>query len=262
MSDSSIVLSKDTIFVDELIRENARLTVQHEADQAQIRELRERASSDELEAGWGRRWRPAIPPSWRPSSRSPNYTGPWRIFMWLWPGVTLARCVSTSARWGITASPGGTGFDFGGGRMNWKREAVDKLKNYEAHREALESIPKEIKRLESVFTGIRGAATDGTPVSGGTSTREDMMLTNIVHRDELRRRLKEARLWISQVDKALAVLGDEERLVLDKFYIHRAKGTVEDLCERLSLEKTAVYDRREKALRHFTIALYGVTETE
>ena len=53
MSDSSIVLSKDTVFVDELIRENARLTVQHEADQAQIRELRERASSDELEARLG-----------------------------------------------------------------------------------------------------------------------------------------------------------------------------------------------------------------
>ncbi|MFR8334388.1 MAG: hypothetical protein ACLU9S_20245 [Oscillospiraceae bacterium] len=26
--------------------------------------------------------------------------------------------------------------------MNWKREAADKLRNYEAHREALDSIPK------------------------------------------------------------------------------------------------------------------------
>lgn len=146
--------------------------------------------------------------------------------------------------------------------MNWKREAIDKLKNYEAHREALECIPKEIKRLELAYTGIRGAATDGTPVSGGTSTREDMMLTNIVHRDELKRRLKEAKLWISQVDGALGVLDDEERRVLDRFYIHRAKGNVDLLCEELGLEKTAVYDRREKALWHFTVALYGATETE
>ena len=50
--------------------------------------------------------------------------------------------------------------------MNWKREAIDKLKNYEAHREALENIPKEIKRLESAYAGIRSATTDGTPVSG------------------------------------------------------------------------------------------------
>ena len=146
--------------------------------------------------------------------------------------------------------------------MNWKREAIDKLKNYEAHKQALECLPKEIRRLESTYTGIRSATTDGTPVSGGGNTREDSMLSNIVHRDELKRRLKEARLWVAQVDKALAVLDDEERLVLDRFYIHRAKGAVEALCESLGLEKSAVYDRRDKALRHFTLALYGVTETE
>lgn len=88
------------------------------------------------------------------------------------------------------------------------------------------------------------------------------MLSNIVHRDELKRRLKEAGLWVVQVDKALAALDDEERLVLNRFYIHRAKGNVGELCERMNLEKTAVYDRRDKALRRFTIALYGITETE
>ncbi len=146
--------------------------------------------------------------------------------------------------------------------MNWKREAADKLKNYEAHKQALECLPKEIRRLESAYTGIRSATTDGTPISGGGNTREDSMLSNIVHRDELKWRLKEARLWVSQVDKALAVLDDEERLVLNRFYIHRAKGAVEALCESLNLEKSAVYDRRDKALRHFTLALYGATETE
>jgi DNA-directed RNA polymerase specialized sigma subunit len=146
--------------------------------------------------------------------------------------------------------------------MNWKREAIDKLKNYEAHREALENIPKEIKRLESAYAGIRSATTDGTPVSGGGNTREDSMLSNIVHRDELKRRLKEARLWVAQVDKALAVLDDEERLVLDRFYIHRAKGNVGELCERLNVEQATVYRKRDSALRRFTIALYGVTETE
>lgn len=146
--------------------------------------------------------------------------------------------------------------------MNWKSEAIDKLRNYKAHREALENIPREIKRLESAYAGIRSATTDSTPVSGGGSTREDVMLSNIVHRDELKRRLKEARLWVAQVDKALAVLDDEERLVLDRFYICRAKGNVEDLCERFGIEKTAVYKRRDKALRFFTIALYGATESE
>jgi len=146
--------------------------------------------------------------------------------------------------------------------MNWKREAADKLRNYEAHKQAIESIPKEIKRLESSFAGIRSATTDGTPVSGRGNTREDVMLSNIVHRDELKRRLKEARLWVSMVDKALAILSDEERLLLDKFYISPSKGTVDDLCGRLNVEKATVYRRRDNALKRFTIALYGVTDSE
>lgn len=75
--------------------------------------------------------------------------------------------------------------------MNWKCEAVDKLRDYEARRAALENIPKEIKRLESAYAGIRSAAADGTPISGGGNTREDAMLSNIVHRNGSKRRLKE-----------------------------------------------------------------------
>jgi len=76
--------------------------------------------------------------------------------------------------------------------VNWKLEAIDKLKNYEAHREARENIPKEIERLELVYASIRSATADSAAVSGGGNQREDTMLSNIVHRDELKRRLKEA----------------------------------------------------------------------
>lgn len=46
---SSIVLEKEQIFIDELIRENARLTIQHEADQRVIRDLRDQVATEEFE---------------------------------------------------------------------------------------------------------------------------------------------------------------------------------------------------------------------
>lgn len=49
-SAPSVMLNGDQIFVDELIRENARLTIQHEVDQQVIRDLRQRAATEELEA--------------------------------------------------------------------------------------------------------------------------------------------------------------------------------------------------------------------
>lgn len=145
--------------------------------------------------------------------------------------------------------------------MNWEFEAVDKLKGYEAHRRALENIPLEIKRLEEAFVSVRSATTDGTPVSGGGSTREDMMLSNIAHREELARTLKQAQAWVRFVDAGLAALDEGERLVLERFYIHRARGSVDRLCEELGIINPAgVYKRKDKALRHFTIALYGIIE--
>ena len=111
------------------------------------------------------------------------------------------------------------------------------------------------------MTRIRSATTDGTPVSGGTSTREDAMVNNIARREELKLAMKEARAWVKIVDSGLAVLDEEERHILDRFYIHRDKGNVERLCDELHLEKTRVYELKDKALRHFTMALYGVVET-
>ena len=142
--------------------------------------------------------------------------------------------------------------------MDWKQEAIEKLRNYEAHKKALDSIPLELGRLEAAYAGIRAAKVDGTPRAGSSaSNREDSMLSNIVQRDELKRRLKEARLWVKIVDGGLSVLDDEDRLTLDLCFIHKVKGSIDDLCERLNLESSAVYRRRDQALRRFTLALYG-----
>lgn len=145
--------------------------------------------------------------------------------------------------------------------MDWKREAIDKLRGYEAHRRALDSIPLEISRLESAAVGIRSAVTDAMPVQGGGSTREDAMLSNIAHREELGWALKQAKAWVELVEAGLEVLDEEERLVLDRFYIHRGKGNISRLCEELGLnDERSAYKRKDKALRHFAIALYGITE--
>ena len=145
--------------------------------------------------------------------------------------------------------------------MNWKFEAIEKLKEYAARKNAITSIPEEIKRLEDDAQRIRAASTDATPVQGGGSTREDMLLSNIVHREELQRRLSDAMRWVEIVDGGLAVLSDEDRLVLDRFYMHQMRGNVERLRNELGLEdERSVYKRKDKALRRFTLSLYGTCD--
>ena len=143
--------------------------------------------------------------------------------------------------------------------MDWKAEAIEKLRGYETNRKALDSIPLELERLGATCTGIRAARADSTPVSGGSSSsREDAMISNIVRRDDLKRKLKEAGLWVKIVDGGLSILDEEDRLTLELCFIHKVKGSMDDLCEQLCIEKSAAYRRRDLALRRFTMALYGL----
>lgn len=145
--------------------------------------------------------------------------------------------------------------------MDWKYEAIEKLKLYEARKAALENIPAEIRRLELDYAGIRSATSDATPVQGGGSRREDQMLSNIVKRQELAWQLESVRAWVAITDRALGCLNTEERLILDRLYIHRQKGYIDRLMQETGVEKSQIYRRREKALRNFTIALYGGVES-
>lgn len=145
--------------------------------------------------------------------------------------------------------------------MDWKQEAADKLTQYEMRRRALENIPAEIRRLEQDYRSLRSSVADSIPGRGCGSRREDVMLTNIVRREELARQLESVRAWVAMTDDGLAALDEEDRLVLDRFYVHRRKGACEQLCEELDREKAQVYRRRDRALRRFTLALYGGLES-
>lgn len=145
--------------------------------------------------------------------------------------------------------------------MIWKNEAIEKLKQYDAKRGALDSIPKEIRGLELDMQSIRGAAVDRTPVRGSGSRHEDAMLSNIVKREELERSLEQARLWVGVVDNAMSVLTEDEKLVLERLFIYPEKHAAEMLADELFCEVKTIYRWKDKALRKFTIALYGAVES-
>ncbi len=87
-----------------------------------------------------------------------------------------------------------------------------------------------------------------------------MLLNNITRRKELLRTRRIAAGMVEQIEKALSLLDEKEKLVLDRFYISPAKGNADRLCDELNVEKTMVYRIKDQALRTFTIALYGLTE--
>ena len=145
--------------------------------------------------------------------------------------------------------------------LNWCVFAIQRLKDYETRKEAADSLTEQIKNLESKFTSIRAATTDGTPVKGGNENkREEMLINNIATREELQRNLDMVQKEIEITEKGLASLTPEETKILTLFYMQRQKGFVDRLCNELYISKTELYRQKEDALKKFTMVCYGVVE--
>ena len=145
--------------------------------------------------------------------------------------------------------------------MDFRREAVEKLRSYASKKVAVENLAEEMVRLRCQMDSIRSATTDSVAVRGGSSTREDMLVNTLAEIGELKHAHKNALKWLGIVDHAMEQLDDEEKTVLQRMYVNHERGAVERLREELGLEDDrSVYKRKDRALRHFTLALYGKLE--
>ena len=145
--------------------------------------------------------------------------------------------------------------------MNWKNEAMERLRKYDAMCLAADNIPREIRRLEEEATAIRSARTDGNYIQANGSRREEVLLENMMRRQELHWQLDQTQAWLISMNKAIGVLTPEEKLVLRRLYIYPEKGSLERLCGELGVEQSSIYRKRDKALYRFTLALYGGMES-
>lgn len=128
--------------------------------------------------------------------------------------------------------------------MDWRAEAISKLKEYPARKQAAVGLPAEIQRVDLQYQAARDAGS------------KDDALSAAALKAELQDRLKETELWVSFVVGALEILDPEELKVLDCFYIHPAKNKTAALGTSLQ----EAYPIRDRALRRFTFALYGISE--
>jgi len=145
--------------------------------------------------------------------------------------------------------------------VNWKVEAMEKLRKYDLMHRAMANIPAEIARLQAEAAAVGAGVPERLPGNREAHKQEDRLLNNLVCRQELQHTLEQVRQWTDTVTHALAALEPEERLVLHRLYIDPREGALEMLCQNLQVEKSSIYRRRDKALEKFTLAMYGATES-
>lgn len=145
--------------------------------------------------------------------------------------------------------------------MNWKNEAVQDLKKLVHRQTAVEILTAELEELNSRLYAVRGPGVDRSPVQGGGCRVEDRVLSLLDERARKRQSLQMAKREAASTCKALAALTDQQRDILDRFFIHRTAGYLQDLAQRYHVEQAQLYRLKDEALRAFTLARYGIVES-
>lgn len=144
--------------------------------------------------------------------------------------------------------------------MNWQKESINDLKAYAARKNSVLTMSEEIAELEAKAERLNSTL-GKIPVQGGSSKVEDSLINNIVEKERLKTNLEITKKWILRVERGLSNLSEEEKQVLDGFYMANIlTNRLEKLCDKLHCEKSTIYRIKEKALYKFTIAMYGIID--
>lgn len=144
--------------------------------------------------------------------------------------------------------------------MNWKKEAENDLRNYQRRVDSLDNAREKIRALREQMQSVKAGMSDATPIMGGGNRAQESMVNCIAECERLEHTIKATETLVALVEKGLSALTDEERRVLDLFYIHRTRGHVEILMEELHLETSQIYRIKDAALYKFTTTLYGLID--
>lgn len=145
--------------------------------------------------------------------------------------------------------------------MNWQKEAIEDLKNYNNLKEGIQSLKLRICYLNHSYNAIKRGDFSLQKVQGGNKkTLEDKMIDNIAQRERLELLLKANEILVGRIEQGLNALNEQEKMILEELVIKDKKNAIIELSRKLAYEKSKIYNLRNEALRKFTRFMYGITE--
>jgi len=136
--------------------------------------------------------------------------------------------------------------------MDWKLCAEDDLRRYRQMKIGVLNT-KDRLRLVSTSLSSRG---DVFKRKNGKADSE--IINAIVEKERLATNIESAERLLAIIDRGLDSLNEEERRLLEKFYMSAAPSKMRRLSEEFGYEPRTLYRKRDRALAKFTIAMYGL----
>ena len=143
--------------------------------------------------------------------------------------------------------------------LDKKAAAVEALKDYSSMQYIIEHSDEDIYEVETRMTIPHSAKITGVPGKHNPKSGEERLAACLDEIDVLKERYRRALEYMEWFKPAWEALSEEEQFILTEFFVNDVSKTeaVANIGEKLFLERAQVYRRKDKALNHLALLLYG-----
>lgn len=141
--------------------------------------------------------------------------------------------------------------------LDKKNATIRALEDYSSMQFIIENTDSRIRQEHSRMTGLASPNMDGMPHTHNPQAGEDRILNGIEEIDILKERYRQAVEYMRWFVPAWKQLSEEERYVLETFYDDNVEGAVYEICDHFNIERSSAYNKKNKALSHLTVLLFG-----
>ena len=137
---------------------------------------------------------------------------------------------------------------------------IQELKDYALWRHSLDIIPQRIAEIDEKMLSLGGGGSDTPVKSSGTNKQEEKLCACIDEKIKLQKTLDGLQIKKKYIEDGLSKLSDEERSVLDIFYMQGLK--YHDALEKCLIEmpymtESTIDRTKRRALRKYSLCEFG-----
>lgn len=144
--------------------------------------------------------------------------------------------------------------------LDKRSAAVNALKDYESMKYVLAHASEDIALVKTSMVKMDSPLLSGLPKNkSNVRSRENKVIKYLDAIDILGERHSRAQEFCAWFEPAWSGISEDERYVLSCFYLTNTESQdcVSTICEHFHIERSSVYKKKDRALSHLALLLYG-----
>lgn len=144
--------------------------------------------------------------------------------------------------------------------LDKRAAAINALKDYSSMKYIIEHTDEDIATLNEEMSSPASPVLNGMPSAHDPKAGEKRLIACINEIDVLKERYRQALEYMDWFQPAWDALTEDEQYVLKEFYLDDGQKQIDavyNICDRFNIERSSAYNKKNRALQHLALLLYG-----